>query len=211
MARTRFSLSVLAVLALISLLGPISVTPGAYAETGGVWRIYTQANQVRDLAVEGDYVWAATTGGAIRWDRTEHSYVKYTTLNGLSENGVLAVAVAGSGDKWFGTGLLTASQFDGTNWTTYTTADGLAAAAVRAIAVDGAGHVWFATSTAGVSEFDGATWTTYTAAPNGLASDTVFDVAVDGEDNEWFATGAGVSMFDGDDWTTYTTGDGLAD
>ena len=201
--------SLLAILILLSLLVPATGAPGAHAQDGGVWRIYTQANQVRDLAVEGGYVWAASPGGVVRWDRADESYLKYTSMNGLAENGALAVAVDGSGNRWFGTGNLSVSRFDGTTWTTYTTDDGLAAASIRAIAADGDDHVWFATASAGVSEFDGVDWTTYTTA-DGLASDSVFDIAIDDDGDKWFATGAGVSVFDGDDWITYTTADGLA-
>ena len=157
-----------------------------------IWRNYTNGNCVLDLAVEGDYVWAATIGGVVRWNRTDGSYVKYTTIDGLADNRVYAIAIDGAGHKWFGTygGV---SEFDGSTWTTYTTADGLAGNLVGAIAIDGADHMWFGTS-GGVSEFDGSTWTTYTTA-DGLASNWVYAIAVDGTDHMWFGTLGGVSEF----------------
>jgi ligand-binding sensor domain-containing protein len=116
-----------------------------------VWRSYTNANYVRALAIEGDYVWVATNGGMVRWNRTNGTYVKYITADGLADNDAHAIAIDGTGHKWFGTwgGL---SEFDGSTWTTYTTADGLASNDVYAIAIDGAGHKWFGTR-GGVSEF----------------------------------------------------------
>ena len=78
--------SLLATLILLSILAYATSAPNANAQDDGAWRIYTQANQVRDLAVDGDYLWVATPGGAIRWDRTDETYLKYTSMNGLAEN-----------------------------------------------------------------------------------------------------------------------------
>ena len=204
--------SLLATLLALSVLIPASGAPAAGAQDDGVWRIYTQANQVHDLAVENGFVWSATPGGAVRWDRADLSYLKYTSMNGLTENGVTAVAVDGLGNKWFGASNLTVSRFDGTVWTTFTADDGVIDARIRAIAADPDNHVWFATD-AGVCEFDGIDWTTYTvdSTHNRLADDSVFDIAIDGDGDKWFATGAGVSVFDGTNWTTYNSTDhGLA-
>ena len=78
------------VLALCLLLGP------AQGPTGGrqveaqdeVWTIYTNGNHVYDLAIEGDYLWAATDGGVVRWDVRDGAYIKYTGSDGLADNGV---------------------------------------------------------------------------------------------------------------------------
>ena len=181
------------------------------AQSEGVWRTYTNGNFVNDLAVEGDYVWAATTGGVVRWNRNDGSYVKYTTVDGLADNDVEAIAIDGAGHKWFGTYDGGVSEFDGVTWTTYTEADGLADDSVWAIAIGGAGHKWFGTWGGGVSEFDGVNWNTYTTA-DGLADNYVRAVAVDGAGHKWFGTwSGGVSEFDGVTWGTYTEADGLAD
>ncbi len=109
-------------------------------QSDGTWINYTNGNYVNALAVEGDYVWAGTWGGVVRWNRTDGSYVKYTTDDGLVSNAVHAIAVDGAGHKWFGTWNSGVSEFDGSTWTTYTTADGLASNTVHAIAVDAAGQ-----------------------------------------------------------------------
>jgi len=81
-------------------------------QSDGAWINYTNGNEVNALAVEGDYVWAGTTGGVVRWNRTDGSYVKYTTADGLAHNEVEAIAVDGAGHLWFGTPL-GVSEFDG--------------------------------------------------------------------------------------------------
>ena len=132
---------------------------------------------------------------------------------GLADDRVTAIAIDGTGHKWFGTrgGV---SEFDGETWTTYTSEDGLVRDYVNAIAIDEAGHKWFGTD-GGVSKFDGQTWTTYTTK-DGLVYDHVNAIASDGAGHTWFGTGSGfrrqlgVSKFDGHTWTTYTSEDGLA-
>jgi len=50
-----------------------------------VWTNYTNGNYVNDLAFEGNYLWAATEGGVVRWDVRDGSYRKYTRSDGLAE------------------------------------------------------------------------------------------------------------------------------
>jgi ligand-binding sensor domain-containing protein len=88
---------------------------------------------------------------------TKPKLPNWTTYNasnsGPANNQVAAIAIDGSGNKWFGTpgGV---SKFDGTNWTTYNTSNsGLADDYVNAIAVDDSGNKWFGTVYGGVSKF----------------------------------------------------------
>ncbi|MBC8253937.1 MAG: hypothetical protein H8E35_07905, partial [Ardenticatenia bacterium] len=68
------------------------------------WVGFTNANWVREIAKEGNYLWAATSGGAVAHDLTNGSYVKFTTVDdGLVDNDVLSVSIDGAGRKWFGT------------------------------------------------------------------------------------------------------------
>ena len=69
------------------------------AQSDELWQTYTNSNCVRDLAIEGDYVWAATCGGVVRWDRRDGTYVKYITRNGLVDNDVQAVTLDPAGNK----------------------------------------------------------------------------------------------------------------
>ncbi len=90
------------------------------------------------------------------------NWTTYNTKNsGLAENGINAIAIDSSGNKWFGTwnGV---SKFDGTNWTTYNTSNsGLAYNYVHAIAIDASGNKWFGCTWLRVSKFDGTNWNTY--------------------------------------------------
>lgn len=169
---------------------------------------YTNKNHVQDLAVEGDYVWAATKGGVAKTDQNGIITESYCDRDGLVHNVVNAVETDRSGNVWFGT-RSGVSKFDGFAWTTFTDADGLIGDWIHDIKADDEGNIWFCTSD-GVSKFDGAAWTAYTMS-DGLAANYVRSVVIDGTGNKWFGTHAGVSKFDGVSWTTYTASDGLAD
>ena len=178
------------------------------ASAEGTWTNYKNSSYIDDIAVEGDYIWCATTDGVVRWNKQDGTYSKYTTTDGLVYDYVISTAVDTDNVKWFGTqhGV---SSFDGTIWTTYIVYDELADNAVWSIAVDIDNVKWFGTKRGGVSSFDGTTWTTYTTE-DGLASVDVRAIVVDHDNIKWFGTWeGGVSSFDGAIWTTYTTEDGL--
>ncbi len=45
------------------------------------WTSYTNGNFVCALLVQTDFVWAATSGGVVRWTRSTGEYIKYTLLD----------------------------------------------------------------------------------------------------------------------------------
>jgi ligand-binding sensor domain-containing protein len=188
----------------------ITTTVQVSAQSDELWQTYTNSNCVRDLAIEGDYVWAATCGGVVRWDRRDGSYVKYITADGLVDNDVHAVTIDPAGRKWFGTSR-GVSKFDGRNWITYTAKNGLGSDKIYAIAFDHNGHIWMTAhySHSQFGKFDGQTWTDYTNQTSSWIKE-FFDVTSDTTGNIWAATDRiGVICFDGQTWTTYTQEDGL--
>ena len=70
---------------------------------------------IRDIAVEGDYIWCATESGVVKWNKPDGTYIKYTTADGLASNWVFAIAIDADNVIYCGTwdGV---SSFDGTTW-----------------------------------------------------------------------------------------------
>jgi len=176
------------------------------------WTSYTNGNFVNDLLVQGDTVWAATSGGVVRWDTRTGSYVKFTTEYGLADNRVSSIAQSADGAFWFGTWGSGVSRLDtAEHWTTFTTKDGLASMFVSAIIESADGALWFGTD-AGVSRLDATgQWTTFTTK-DGLAYNNVTSIAQSAHGTLWFGTfRGGVTRLDTDGrWTTFTKEDGLA-
>ncbi|MEZ4651465.1 MAG: hypothetical protein R3E97_22255 [Candidatus Eisenbacteria bacterium] len=81
----------------------LSIVPGrAAAQSDGLWRTYLYANDVRDVVASGDDVYAATSGGLVRW--TTEGFEQWTRepLGLLSDS--LRTAIAdGGGNIWVGT------------------------------------------------------------------------------------------------------------
>lgn len=94
------------------------IIPSVSAE--GIWHSYSNIGDIHDIEAQGDYLWCATSGGAVRVDTRDKSYSVFRTQDGLVDNYVRTVAIDSSGVVWFGTqnGL---SSFDGSNWISYTT------------------------------------------------------------------------------------------
>ena len=224
----------------LMLLLPRAAGPAQAQAPEEGWQVYTNANYVNDLALEGGgalgggYTWVATDGGVVCFSADQQA--KFTTADGLADNWVEAITVDSGGRLWFGMQDSGVSVLDhgGTpfdkgddTWITFTTADGLASNYVYAIAVDGGRRLWFGTG-GGVSVLDYGgtpfykgddTWATLTTA-DGLADNSVYAITTDGGNRLWFGTWGGVSVLDdggtpfykGDDtWTTFTSADGLAD
>ena len=172
----------------------------------GVWKNYTNANCINDIAIEGDYIWCATTGGVVRWDRRDGSYVKYTSADGLSHNAVNCITIGPDDVKWFGTGY-GVSCLDADNWTTYVLSDGIGREYERnmilGLAVDRDGVVWAGTrGLNGISSLAGNTWNCDYSFVDayGYTTGLVREVIVDRTNTKWFVTDDEMIVFDGESW-----------
>lgn len=181
------------------------------------WMEFTNSNQVNTVLVYGNNLWWGTYGGVIRIDLSNGSCTKYTTLDGLVSNMVLAIAIDMNDNLWFGTDK-GVSRWDGKTWQTFTTEDGLANDCISTIAVDHQNNVWCGgyhhlppASSAkyysnGVSRFDGKNWEIYSET-NGLNSNFIDVIMVDKHGYIWFGGSGGSTRYDGTMWKTFTDKD----
>jgi two-component system, sensor histidine kinase ChiS len=132
---------------------------------------------------------------------------RFTTLDGLADNQVLAAFEDRQGFLWFGTasGL---NRYDGGRYANFATTDGgLVDDDVRSLLEDRAGQIWMGTG-AGLSRYDGHTFSTLTTA-QGLGSDVVNALLEDQQGQIWVGTSGGLSRYDGNRFQTFTTAHGL--
>ena len=80
------------------------------------WCAYTSMKQIEGVLLDSSSLWAATTGGVLRYDRGERRYDRFTRADGLAGNRILSLAADGEGDLWFGS--------DGRGLSRYRTATG---------------------------------------------------------------------------------------
>jgi len=67
------------------------------------WAAYTSVNDMNSMVLSGDFLWAATSGGVLKLDLRDSSYVIFTSVDGLSDNEVLCAELGDDGAVWFGT------------------------------------------------------------------------------------------------------------
>lgn len=166
---------------------------------------------VHDLAVAGDAVWAATTGGVRRLDLASGgAWTTFTQDDGLPDRGAASVAVGPDGTVWAGTfkGL---ARFDGSTWTAYA-APGLGAGnVVWDVEVAPEGDVWFSTHGLGVIRLDPGTeaWHTY-GTETGFYYPNARALTLDAGGYPWLYVGYDrVYRFDGETWSVaYESGGG---
>jgi ligand-binding sensor domain-containing protein len=204
------------ILGLALYLGGLASAGSAAAPPVGGWQTYTNTNCVYDLALAGDYVWAATCGGVVRWSRVDGSYVTYTTANGLPHNNIGAIGLDGQGQPWVApkrAGLL--SHFDGERWITYTPADGLPGGSIEVLAIDEAGQLWLAGGAGEISRVDlpaGSSPDFSSRTRLATLDNSIYALASDPSGRIWAGTyEGGLVLIDGQNRTYYTSANGLAD
>ena len=206
----------------------ISVQISIAAAGAGDWTTHTFANDVRSIAFDGDAVWMATVGGAVRFDRSAELFTVFTNTVGLGHNDVTGVGVDDNRDVWFGTagnGLSRRRQDTG-EWRTFTRLDGLASERVSVVLIENS-RLWVGTDD-GISLFiwghdpdegrDTYIFSDAFRASRGVPLGDLNALAID-RDTIWAGTETGIStvslntanLKDPANWTTYSPADGLPD
>ena len=86
-------------------------SPVRAQDQGGEWSAFTSMRDMNDVLVDRHFVWTATTGGVLRYNRESRTYTRFTRLDGLAGNRVLSLAQDVNGDLWFGTDHQGLSRF----------------------------------------------------------------------------------------------------
>lgn len=165
----------------------------------------SRINNLRFLRTATGDLWAATDGGASRFDSQTGIWTTYSSVDGLGSDLVRSLLETASGNIWAATDT-GASQFDpvaGT-WGNYTRLAGLGSDRVRGLLETASGDLWAATD-GGASFFDplSGTWANFSSS-DGLGNDAVASVFETTSGNLWAATAAGASRFNGTGWTNFT-------
>ena len=171
------------------------------------WNLYSNANDINDVEIQGVNIWLATNGGGlVKFSRADASTVFYTKENSdLPGMIVNDVRTDGTSSIWVATdnGL---AYFDGSDWKIYNTNNSdLPSNNVFSIDIDATGRKWIATDN-GVAMLDGRNWTVYNIGNSDLPSNNVHQIVVKPTGSKWMCTDAGLVRFDGAVWTIYNTG-----
>ena len=175
------------------------------------WTSITNANWINDLAFDSDgYLWAATSGGLVRWDTDAGTYTKYTSEHRLCSNQLSAVEVAPDGTIWLASKDNGISSLKDGVFRSYTVADGLPSNVINDIAVTPDGILWAATGW-DICSFDGQSWQIYDNTPLKENNTSAILLVCDLDGNLWFGSNYyGVFKKSGTEWTQYAGSEELS-
>lgn len=189
---------------------PLTPIPPSFdPDLGPTVDIFSNGNFVNGVASLRSTLWAATTGGVVAWNKTTESYVKFTTIDGLSANYTLSPVVCplpGLGIL-FG-GPLGIQIFDTQNggWKMLNSSN-------SAMSYDDVSSLWCSPednllvvgyTRQGIDLFDAeqGVWT-YIGPDEGLTATGIRDIAVV-EGDIWLATQSGLLVYRDGDTDIYT-------
>ncbi|MFC1693363.1 two-component regulator propeller domain-containing protein [Candidatus Latescibacterota bacterium] len=190
----------------------LAIFTGGTVNGDGVWNYYINGNDIRDIAVHGDYIWCATNGSLMKWNRYDATHVQYTKRDGLMSSRVDFIEFDSDGYAWLGYDeegyYEMLSRFDGEQWITFDSTNGdLPDKKVNTMFMDSNNARWFGTAGGGVIWNKGSERQTFQAGNEPTHADVI---AVDPDGVVWFASSDGIRSFDGTAWSRYTTDDGLS-
>ena len=134
-------------------------------------------------------LWFGTGGGLASLRSNE--WRRFTTRDGLTGNGITALADDALGNVWIGTERSGINRWDGKNFTAMRQTDGVPSDEITALLVDKDGVLWVATAANGLGCWRNGRWTRFNAR-DGLGSDQLGCLAEDDSGNLWMSSNAGI-------------------
>lgn len=188
-------------------------TPDPAAAPAAPFQLFANANSVNDVAVNGGTLWAATTGGALRWDVATAAATTFTAAEGIAPGPLTAVVVCNMQDFGivFGgnSGLQIYSPTDNT-WRQLVGGGAALAwndvAALDCDADQGLLAVGYQTHGVDLFRLRTSRWS-YTEPADGLFAQGASAVAVGPGGAVWAASGGTLVQIAGTRITTYTPDD----
>jgi ligand-binding sensor domain-containing protein len=172
---------------------------------------------VKSLFDEGNVLWVGTSGGVIRYNKSDDSFKLYNARNGLLSNGVFFVGrVKGKiAVGTYGGGLSLLDEKTDT-WRNYNIPEGLGDPFVYDVVTARNGDIWIATWS-GANRVRGgdldnrSKWDLYTVenTKGGLPNDWVYGLAEGKNGDIWLATEGGMALFANNRWKNWNHNKGL--
>lgn len=175
------------------------------------------SNNVKNMYIDGNMLWLATSGGVVRYDTSTDEYKLFDHRHGLLSKGIFFVSKIGDriavGTYGGGMGILDSETG---NWENINVPQGLADAFVYEVLEFSNGDVWIATWS-GANRVKGGdlwnrdSWEWYNVenTQGGLPNDWVYGLAEGKDGIVWLATEGGLARFKDGVWTNWAHDDGL--
>ena len=198
--------------------GPLPLpTPDPAAAPAPALQLFANANTVNDVALDGATLWAATTGGALRWDVATAAATTFSPADGVAPGPLSAVvvcAIDGFGTVFGGTNGLQIFNSETGAWTQIGPGSAaLAAGDVTSLACDadqGVLAVGYRTEGVDIYRARLDRWS-YAKPADGLFTQGAHAVAIGPGGVVWAASGGTLVQILGGRTTAYTSSDSPLD
>ena len=180
----------------------------------GQWKSFTDMKSVRGAVLVGNNIWAATGGGVFVFDTTSGLFTKFTNIDGLDTNDVLAIAFDGTHYIWVGGagGWVNVYDINTHQWQTIADIANRTESTHKGIqSFSFKGDTVFIVTEFGVSIFKSSRWEFGDTYQNlGFISPQVSCMALQ-QNRIWIGTDKGltVSFLGSGAWTTYNSFPGI--
>ena len=67
-----------------------------------IWKTHTSMNVIQDIAISGNEIWCATSGGIFELNRIDDQFQQFTNIDGLSSIDIQTIEIDSDGDIWIG-------------------------------------------------------------------------------------------------------------
>jgi ligand-binding sensor domain-containing protein/serine phosphatase RsbU (regulator of sigma subunit) len=169
-------------------------------KAGLIRRIYRSgdsgADDIKDIEMDNNYIWLATTNGVIVLDKEGNTVKKFDINNGLPHNSINKILLTGDGGACIGTESDKLFRIDRAFKITSgnATMSGSTRNKILAFTQTADGVVWAATDGNGIFKFLNDSASSITTA-NDLMSNYCYSILADAENNLWVGHNKGFSRY----------------
>jgi len=79
-----------------------ALTTFSYAQNIGQWKIFSDMKNIQSITLTNDGIWAATTGGAFKYNFTDETFFTLTKADKLNSQVLSSINTDSEGKIWFG-------------------------------------------------------------------------------------------------------------
>lgn len=182
------------------------------------WESFIPNRFAYDCLVEGEFLYALTFNGMIKYNLKTDTYEFYNKSNTLifmdDDNfktkdigsfywWITDIFIDRNNTKWIGTSGGLFKVTDDTVQSYYSWNSGIPSYYILSISEDAFGNLWIGTID-GLAKLKNDVWTVYDTLNSGLPNNVVYEVFVDRYQNVWCGTEQGLAKFNGLTWTVYS-------